>query len=118
MTNRIYVLYHLDSMRRKQGSLTPLEETILRVARDFDTRGRGFYGYQLKFHIADHTKGAAGIYGGYRGAATGTTYRALTRLVKMGYLTSEWEESPNGHRPRRRYYKLVDAYIRQGNRGK
>jgi len=95
-------------MRRKQGVLLPIEETILDVARDSAKRGRGFYGYQLKFRIASHIKGSAGIYGAYRGAATGTTYRALARLVKMGYLVSQWEDSPNGSRPRRRYYKLVN----------
>jgi hypothetical protein len=100
-------------MRRKQGTLVPLEETILEVARGFAKRGSGFYGYQLKFHIASHIQN--GIYGGYRGAATGTTYRALARLVKMGYLESSWEESPNGNRPRRRYYKLTENMLKNGD---
>lgn len=90
-------------MRRKSGTLVPLEETLLKVARNFADNDRPrFYAYELRDHFAlDITKD------GYRGTATGTLYRALARLVKWGYLESDWEVlSPGENRPRRRYYAL------------
>lgn len=90
-------------MRRKSGALVPLEEALLRVAHNFANNGRPkFYAYELRDHIGiDISKN------GYRGAATGTLYRALARLVGWGYLVSDWEVLPPGeNRPRRRYYAL------------
>jgi DNA-binding PadR family transcriptional regulator len=90
-------------MRRKLGELVPLEEALLKVARDFTDNGRPrFYAYELKNHVAIGVSS-----GGCRGAATGTLYRALARLVEWGYLVSDWEVlPPRENRPRRRYYAL------------
>jgi len=90
-------------MRRKSGTLVPLEESLLRVARNFADDGRPrFYAYEIKNHIAIGVSRD-----GRRGTATGTLYRALARLVKWGYLVSAWETLPSGEsRPRRRYYAL------------
>lgn len=94
-------------MRRKQGVLVPLERAILSFASGFSQRGKSeFYAYQLKYHLAGHI--ANGIYGEYRGTATGTLYRALARLVAMGYLKDHWEPSPR-NRPPRHYYALTTA---------
>ncbi len=90
-------------MRRKLGALVPLEEALLKVARNFADNGRPrFYAYELKDHVAIGVSR-----NGRRGTATGTLYRALARLVKWGYLVSDWEVLPPGeNRPRRRYYAL------------
>jgi len=90
-------------MRRRLGTLVPLEKALLRVASDFASTGRSrFYAYELRDHIGIEVSRS-----GCRGAATGTLYRALARLVGWGYLVSDWEVLPPGkNRPRRRYYAL------------
>jgi DNA-binding PadR family transcriptional regulator len=44
--------------------------------------------------------------------AHGTLYKALDRLVTMGYLESRWEDptvAAEENRPRRRFYKVTGA---------
>lgn len=40
-------------------------------------------------------------------ASEGTIYPLLSRLRRVGWLDSDWRESPTG--PPRRYYRLTDA---------
>ena len=40
-------------MRRKAGTLVPLEESILSAAIELRRRGEDFHGYQIAKHIAD-----------------------------------------------------------------
>ena len=84
-------------MRRKQGSLVPLETKILSTAAVLRDEGvKEFYGFQ----IAKTMGMDSGIY-------YGTIYRALKRLQDMGLVNSRWEEQPlDCSRPRRRLYWL------------
>lgn len=75
-------------MRRKAGTLLPLEKNILRAAV---VNGGEVYGYLL-------SKGSGGR---ETLAANGTIYRALRRLTKLGLLTSRWETKTG--RPRKLY---------------
>src|SRR5579859_860667 len=43
------------------------------------------------------------------GRSTGTTYPALDRLLKAGWIEDRWEEPPPRDRPRRRYYSVTSA---------
>jgi len=91
-------------MRKKQGVLLPIELSILEAARQLRIQGvEEFHGFQ----IAKEIKGQKGsrFLTGY-----GTLYRALGRLQQQGFLTSRWEEllPTEQHRPRRRYYKLIE----------
>src|SRR5262245_57374251 len=91
-------------MRRRAGSLIPLETSILEVA--VELRGRGVtevHGFQLAKEMRDgrHAR---------RLTAYGTLYKALDRLVKAGYLTSRWEDphaAASDGRPRRRFYQVT-----------
>ena len=91
-------------MRRKAGTLIPIEQSILAAAAQL--RGRGgeeFHG----FRIAKEIKGQkdARLLTGH-----GTLYRALGRLEKQGYLSSRWEDpliAADEGRPRRKLYKLT-----------
>ena len=91
-------------MRRKPGSLVPLELAICKAAADLAHDGTSeFHGYELAKHlsaIADQQ-----ILTGY-----GTIYRALGRLEHMGLVRSRWEDplvAADENRPRRRLYALT-----------
>jgi PadR family transcriptional regulator, regulatory protein PadR len=43
------------------------------------------------------------------GFGTGTTYPALDRLMKAGWIEATWEDPPPPDRPRRRYYRISSA---------
>lgn len=93
-------------MRRKPGTLVPLEREICLAA--FELNGRGtdqFHGYQLAKSLRDRT--------GHRLlTAYGTLYRALARLEAMGLLASRWEDPAipaRENRPGRRLYMLTAA---------
>jgi hypothetical protein len=90
-------------MRRKPGTLLPIECSILEAAADLKKQGvEEFHGFQIAKAIRD-LKGAR-LLTGY-----GTLYRALGRLQQRGILQSRWEESlpADENRPRRRYYRLI-----------
>jgi DNA-binding PadR family transcriptional regulator len=96
-------------VRRKPGSLVPLESAILDVALNLDGSGvREFHGYQLArylAHVSDHRLLTA----------YGTLYRALGRLEKMGLLTSRGEDpqiAASENRPARRLYALTSDAVR------
>ena len=93
-------------MRRKPGSLVPLELAICEAATALGRRGHDeFHGYA----IAKLIKQAADA---RLLTAYGTLYRALGRLEKMGLLESRWEDpsiAARESRPGRRLYRLTSS---------
>jgi PadR family transcriptional regulator PadR len=88
-------------MRRKPGTLVPLELSILDVASS--RGGDPFHGFELAKELAD-AEGARGL------TAHGTLYKALGRLAEQGLLEAEWEDPDIGlreGRPRRRLYRIT-----------
>ena len=99
-------------MRRKPGELIKIEQTILLAAITLRMRGDvEFHGFGIALEIGDR-KGARLLTG------HGTLYRALTRLAKMGYLKSRWEDpqlSEEQGRPRRKLYSLTSSGVAVGS---
>jgi PadR family transcriptional regulator PadR len=91
-------------VRRKPGSLVPLEIDICRAAADLHEAGvADFHGYQMAKQLSTST-GRRSL------AAYGTLYRALSRLEDMGLLKSRWEDprvAAREGRPLRRFYSLT-----------
>ena len=89
-------------MRRKQGALVPFEQEILRKAKENfnpqneESQGDEFYGYEISRQLGDG-----------KSESRGTLYRALERLLKMGYLTYRWRNAPNNEGLRRKYYRIT-----------
>jgi PadR family transcriptional regulator PadR len=93
-------------MRRKPGTLLPLEVDILQAGLELRQAGEPqFHGFQLAKTIADQA-------GPRPLTAHGTLYKALQRLEEAGLLESQWED-PNiaatQGRPRRRLYEVSAA---------
>jgi DNA-binding PadR family transcriptional regulator len=93
-------------MRRKPGTLLPLEAEILgaglQLRRGDEPR---FHGFQLARHLA-------GQDGPRPLTAHGTLYKALARLEGAGLLESVWEDADIAvaqGRPRRRLYQVTGA---------
>lgn len=91
-------------MRRKAGTLVPLEVSILeaglRLRRDGLEEVHGFL-------LAKVMRDGAGA---RRLTAYGTLYRALERLEGFGFLASHWEDASiaaETGRPPRRFYRLT-----------
>jgi PadR family transcriptional regulator, regulatory protein PadR len=95
---------HSVVMRRKTGSLVPLEASILEAALQLRRDGiEEVHGFQLAKVMRD---GA----GARRLTAYGTLYRALERLEGFGFLDSRWEDAAiaaETGRPPRRFYRLT-----------
>jgi PadR family transcriptional regulator, regulatory protein PadR len=93
-------------MRRKPGTLVPLELAICRSAVELQQDGvREFHGYEMAKKLAAETDHQSL-------AAYGTLYRALGRLQDMGLLKSRWEDpriAAAESRPSRRLYTLTAA---------
>ena len=93
-------------MRRKPGSLVPLEIDICRAAADLHKNGAAeFHGYEMAKQLAASSDRQSL-------AAYGTLYRALGRLEDMGLLKSRWEDpriAAREGRPLRRLYALTAA---------
>jgi len=91
-------------VRRKIGSLVPLELAICTAALALRDRGvEQFHGYL----IAKEIKNASDT---RLLTAYGTLYRALGRLEQMGLMTSAWEDPQipaDANRPRRRLYAIT-----------
>jgi PadR family transcriptional regulator len=91
-------------MRRKKGTLVPLEVSILEAALGLRSRGTmEAHGFLLAKQLRDgrHAR---------RLTAYGTLYKALDRLERAGYLSSRWEEpqlAADDGRPRRRFYRVT-----------
>jgi DNA-binding PadR family transcriptional regulator len=96
------------AMRRKPGSLVPLELAICAAASDLRRGGIDeFHGYLIAREIREH--GESRLLTAY-----GTLYRALGRLEAMGLLASRWEDANAAaaeNRPRRRFYSLTAAGV-------
>lgn len=96
-------------MRRKPGTLLPIELAILGAGLDLVRRGEDtFHGYTVAREIRDHAEAR-------RLTAHGTLYRALDRLESAGMLESALEEAALAaaeNRPRRRLYRLTAAGVR------
>ncbi len=93
-------------MRRKAGSLVPLERSIGDAALALRQTGvEEFHGYRIAKQLAAAADAR-------RLTAYGTLYRALGRLEKMGILESHWEDPEipaRENRPGRRLYRLTAA---------
>lgn len=87
-------------MRRKPGTLLPLELAILDAA---STRHEPIHGFELAKALSD-AAGSRGL------TAHGTLYKALGRLAEQGLLESAWEDpelAVREGRPRRRLYRIT-----------
>ena len=95
-------------MRRKPGTLLPLELAICVAAVDLADAGiEEFHGYDLARRLAD-------IADRRLLTAHGTLYRTLGRLETMGLLTSHWEDPAipaRENRPGRRLYSITAAGV-------
>ena len=91
-------------MRRKSGTIIPLEASILRSAIELSRAGVDeFHGFQLAKRLRQDD-------GDRKLTAHGTLYKALARLEKAGLLESEWEDPDTAveqGRPRRRLYTIT-----------
>jgi PadR family transcriptional regulator PadR len=91
-------------VRRKPGSLVPLEQRICIAAAQLSRRGQStFHGYEIAKTLADAAD--ARLLTAY-----GTLYRALGRLEEMGLVTSRAEDpeiASREGRPGRRLYTLT-----------
>ena len=90
-------------MKRKPGTLLPLELSILRAGVVMAGAGENeFHGYAIATRIREED--------GRRLTAQGTLYRALSRLEEQGLLESWWEDhtiAEAEQRPRRRLYRVT-----------
>jgi DNA-binding PadR family transcriptional regulator len=91
-------------MRRKTGSLVPIEVAVLDAAIDLRRRGMPtFYGFLIAREIKERVQARLLT-------AHGTLYKALDRMERAGLLESFWED-PNSAaadgRPRRRFYQIT-----------
>ena len=93
-------------MRRKAGTLVPLELAICLCAVQLRRRGRTeFHGYEMAKRLGD-------VADQKLLTAYGTLYRALGRLEEMGLLRSRREDpriAARENRPGRRLYTLTSA---------
>lgn len=93
-------------MRRKPGTLVPLEVSILSAAVALLFGGEPeFHGYAVARELKDREEAR-------RLTAHGTLYRALERLEKAGLLQSRLEDpevAAAEQRPRRRLYHVTAA---------
>lgn len=93
-------------MRRKAGSLVPLELSILEAGIELAVRGAPyFHGFLIAKEIKEREDARLLT-------AHGTLYKALDRMQKAGALESEWEDpvaAAQEGRPRRRLYRVTAA---------
>ena len=91
-------------MRRKPGTLIPIELSILGAGLGYSHRGQAeFHGYAIAKEIREREAAR-------RLAAQGTLYRALDRLEGLRLLESRLEEpdvAAAENRPRRRLYRVT-----------
>jgi len=96
-------------MRRKEGTLIPLEISILDAGLEAQGPGSDrFHGFLLAKVMQERV-------GARRLTAHGTLYKALDRMERAGLLDSEWEDpfvAAEQGRPRRRLYRVTLAGAR------
>src|SRR4051812_17248787 len=91
-------------VRRKAGTLLPLEASILDAGIELGE----FHGYSLARAIQQQAAAR-------RLTAHGTLYKALSRMEAAGLLASRWENADTAAaegRPRRRLYEVTGAGAR------
>jgi PadR family transcriptional regulator, regulatory protein PadR len=97
---------HNGFMRRRPGTLLPLEAEILAAGMELRRTGTPeFHGFELAKWLAAGESAR-------RLTAHGTLYKALGRLGDAGLLESRWEDPEIGAlegRPRRRLYTVSGA---------
>lgn len=93
-------------MRRKTGTLLPIELSILETAIALRVRGaKYFHGFMIARQLKEQREARLLT-------AHGTLYKALDRMLKLGFLESEWEDpivAAQEGRPRRRFYSVTAA---------
>lgn len=93
-------------MRRKPGTLLPLELQLLEAGLEFRRGGDGeFHGFAIAKALQEASEAR-------RLTAHGTLYKALGRLEAGGLLESRWEDPDRAveeGRPRRRLYRVTGA---------
>lgn len=91
-------------MRRKSGTIVPVERQILEASVTLRARGMSeAHGFLLARTIGDQADAK-------RLTAYGTLYKALDRLERAGFLESRWESpqlAADAARPRRRFYRVT-----------
>lgn len=101
-------------MRRKPGTVLPIERELLNAAIELLARGVSqFHGFLIAHEVRDRS-GAREL------IAYGNLYRVLERMEKNGWLESAWED-PNvaaeEKRPRRRLYRLTGLGVTAARTG-
>lgn len=93
-------------MRRKPGTLVPLERDVLEASVSLRSMGvPEAHGFLLARTMSQGS-------GARRLTAYGTLYKALDRLERAGCLASRWEDpdyAAEAARPRRRFYRITAA---------
>ncbi len=93
-------------MRRKPGTLLPLELSIVGALLDLRLRGQSeAHGFLITKEMLDRDNARLLI-------AHGTLYKALGRMERAGLLESHWEDpmlAADEGRPRRRFYQCTVA---------
>lgn len=96
----------LSVVRRKAGTILPIEESILSVALELNNTGDGeFHGFAMAKQLTEAGEARKLI-------AHGTLYKALSRMEKAGLLESRWEDpqlAADEGRPLRRLYRITGA---------
>jgi DNA-binding PadR family transcriptional regulator len=91
-------------MRRKAGTVLPIERELLVAGVALKSRGIDeFHGFLIAHEMRDRN-GAKDL------IAYGNLYRILDRMRKAGWLKSEWEDpeiASEERRPRRRFYRVT-----------
>ena len=91
-------------MRRKAGTLLPLEISVLETAINLRRRGEEeFHGFAVAKEVAEREEARTLT-------AHGTLYKALERMQRAGLLESRWEDpdaAASEGRPRRRLYRIT-----------
>jgi PadR family transcriptional regulator, regulatory protein PadR len=93
-------------MRRKPGTLLPIEVDILEAALDLRSRGeQSFHGFGIAQEMASRERARSLT-------SHGTLYKALGRMEDAGLLVSNWEDpqvAVDEGRPPRRLYEVSGA---------
>jgi PadR family transcriptional regulator len=91
-------------MRRREGTLLPIEIAILEAGLDLRDLGEPeFHGFLVAKEMWDREEAR-------RLTAHGTLYKALNRMELAGHLASHWEDpaiAAEEGRPRRRLYRVT-----------
>jgi PadR family transcriptional regulator PadR len=92
-------------VRRKPGTLFPIEMDILGSGLRLQQENGSFYGFSLAKRMT--SDGSTPVLMGH-----GTLYKALTRMTEAGLLVAVWEDADvaaEAGRPRRRLYTVTGA---------